>query len=151
MRGPQGTLFGKNTTAGAINVAIQAPTFDRLVIAEASVGNYGFLQGKATISGPLIENLLAFRLSTSGTLREGTVYNVTAGKDINNHNNFATRFQLLYRQPDLQPALLRDYNVQEARCCAPRIRRFGDTLKPAAQEFPALAASSATRRQSGSL
>ncbi len=142
LRGPQGTLFGKNTTAGAINVAIQAPTFDRLVIAEASVGNYGFLQGKATISGPLIDNLLAFRLSASGTLREGTVYNVTSGKDINNQNNFATRFQLLYR-PSLTFSLRlsADYNVQESRCCAQGFVGFGDTLKPAAQEFPALAAS----------
>ncbi len=142
LRGPQGTLFGKNTTAGAINVAIQAPTFDRLVIAEASVGDYGFLQGKATISGPIIDNLLAFRLSASGTLREGTVYNVTSGKDINNQNNFATRFQLLYR-PSLTFSLRlsADYNAQEARCCAQGFVAFGETLKPSAQEFPALAAS----------
>src|SRR5262245_33595862 len=83
LRGPQGTLFGKNTVAGAINVAIQIPTFQRLVIAEASAANYGFFQGKATISGPLIGNLLAFRLSVSGTLRQGTLFNVTSGKDVN--------------------------------------------------------------------
>ena len=121
---------------------IQVPTFERSVIAEASVGNYSFLQGKATISGPLIDNLLAFRLSASGTLRDGTVYNVTSGKDINNQNNFATRFQLLYR-PSLTFTLRfsGDYNVQEAICCAQGFVGFGQTLKPASQQFPALAAS----------
>jgi iron complex outermembrane recepter protein len=142
LRGPQGTLFGKNTTAGAINVAIQVPTFEREVIVEAGVGNYGFLQGKATISGALIENLLAFRLSTSGTLRNGTAYNVTSGKDINDQNNFATRFQLLYR-PSLTFTLRfsGDYNVQDTICCAQGHVGFGPTLKPASQQFPALAAS----------
>ena len=128
LRGPQGTLFGKNTTAGAINVAIQVPTYDREVIAEAGVGNYGFLQGKATISGPLVDNLLAFRLSMSGTLREGTVYNVTSGKDVNNQNNFATRFQLLYR-PSLTFSLRfsADYNVQDTICCAQGFVGYGQT------------------------
>src|SRR5262245_31155189 len=114
LRGPQGTLFGKNTTAGAINVAIQVPTFEREVIAEATAGNYGFFQGKATISGPLIDSLLAFRLSVSGTLREGTVLNVTSGKNVNDQNNLATRFQLLYR-PSLTFSLRlsADYNMQD--------------------------------------
>src|SRR5258707_7706502 len=61
LRGPQGTLLGKNTTAGAINVSIQQPTFNRLIQAEVSAGNYGFFQGKATISGPIADNVLAGR------------------------------------------------------------------------------------------
>src|SRR5262245_37764954 len=142
LRGPQGTLFGKNTTAGAINVAIQVPTFEREVIAESGVGNYGFLQGKATVSGPLIEDLLAFRLSMSSTVRNGTVYNITSAKDVNDQKNFATRFQLLYR-PSLTFTLRfsGDYNAQDTNCCAQGFAGFGQTLKPASQQFPALAAS----------
>jgi iron complex outermembrane receptor protein len=142
LRGPQGTLFGKNTTAGVINVGIQIPTFERETQVEASYGNYSFIQGKASISGPLIDNLLAFRLSASGTLREGTVFNVTSGQEINDQNNFAARFQLLYR-PSLTFSLRfsGDYNMQESICCAQGFVTVAPTLKPASQQFPAMAAS----------
>jgi len=141
LRGPQGTLFGKNTTAGAINVSIQQPTFERLVQAEVSAGNYGFYQGKATISGPLAGNVLAGRLSVSGTLRDGMIQNVTTGKDVNNQNDFGTRAQLLYRPNEsFSLRIAADYNRQQTPCCAQSFVRIGTTLKPAAQQFPALAA-----------
>src|SRR6267154_1629055 len=141
LRGPQGTLFGKNTTAGAINVSIQQPTFERLVQAEVSAGNYGFYQGKATISGPLAGNVLAGRLSVSGTLRDDMIQNVTTGKDVNNQNDFGTRAQLLYRPNEsFSLRIAADYNRQQMLCCAQSFVRIGTTLKPAAQQFPALAA-----------
>ena len=138
LRGPQGTLFGKNTTAGAINVSIQEPTFERLVQAEVSGGNYGFFQGKATISGPLAGDVLAGRLSVSGTLRDGTLHNVTTGKDVNNQNDFGTRGQLLYRPNEkFSLRVSGDYNTQATICCAQGFVRAGATLKPAAQQFAA--------------
>jgi iron complex outermembrane receptor protein len=141
LRGPQGTLFGKNTTAGAINVSIQQPTFERHIQAEVSAGNYGFFQGKATISGPIADNVLAGRLSVSGTLRDGVVQNVTTGKDVNNQNDFGTRAQLLYRADEsFSLRIAADYNRQQTICCAQGFVRVGTTLKPAAQQFPALAA-----------
>ena len=141
LRGPQGTLFGKNTTAGAINIEIQIPTFERGIQAEASVGNYSFFQGKASISGPIAGNVLAARLSVGGTLRGGTVHNVTTGKDVNNQNDFSTRAQLLYRPNErFSLRLTGDYNTQRAICCALGFVSVGTTLKPAAQQFPALAA-----------
>ncbi len=141
LRGPQGTLFGKNTTAGAINIGIQIPTFERRVEAEVSAGNYGFLQGKASISGPIAGNVLAARLSVEGTLRDGMVHNVTTGKDVNNQNNFSTRGQLLYRPDDeFSLRITGDYNTQKGICCALGYVTVGTTLKPAAQQFPALAA-----------
>lgn len=141
LRGPQGTLFGKNTTAGAINIGIQIPTFDRQIQAETTAGNYGFFQGKASISGPIVDNLLAARLSVEGTLRDGTIHNVTTGKDVNNQNDFSTRGQLLYRPNDtFSLRITGDYNAQKAICCALGYVSVGTTLKPAAQQFPALAA-----------
>lgn len=141
LRGPQGTLFGKNTTAGAINILLQKPTFDRQIQAETSIGNYGFLQGKATISGAIVDNLLAARFSVEGTLRDGTVHNVTTGKDVNNQNDFSTRTQFLYRPNDkFSLRLAGDYNTQHTICCALGFVRVGTTLKSANRQFPALAA-----------
>src|SRR5688572_17811579 len=71
LRGPQGTLFGKNTTSGAFNITSRKPSFKSGATFEASYGNYGFVQAKASITGPLTKQL-AGRLSFSGTQRDGT-------------------------------------------------------------------------------
>ena len=66
LRGPQGTLFGKNTTAGAFNITTKKPTFKPGGTFEASYGNYGFIQAKASINGPITKKI-AGRFSFSGT------------------------------------------------------------------------------------
>ncbi len=75
LRGPQGTLFGKNTTAGAINVTTRKPSFTRGGDFELNVGDLGFVQAKASATTPLGSEV-AGRVSFSGTQRDGTVYNV---------------------------------------------------------------------------
>src|SRR5690606_30106464 len=65
LRGPQGTLFGKNTTAGAFNITSRLPYFHPEANFEVSYGNYGFIQGKASLTGPLIKDKLAARVSFS--------------------------------------------------------------------------------------
>ena len=74
LRGPQGTLFGKNTTAGAINVTSRRPNFSPEANVELAYGSYDFVQAKASVSGPLSDKV-AGRLSFSGTGRDGFVYN----------------------------------------------------------------------------
>lgn len=95
LRGPQGTLFGKNTTAGAFNITTRLPSFTPGGTVELGYGNYGFVQAKASVTGPLSKNLAA-RVSFSGTQRNGMVENVTTGKFINDLNNLGFRGQLLY-------------------------------------------------------
>jgi iron complex outermembrane recepter protein len=95
LRGPQGTLFGKNTTAGAFNVTTRTPRFKPGAAFEVSYGNYGFVQAKASVTGPLGKKL-AGRLSFSGTQRNGVVDNVATGKPVNDLNNIGVRGQLLY-------------------------------------------------------
>ena len=75
LRGPQGTLFGKNTTAGAFNVITRKPSFKPGGNFEVSYGNYGFVQAKASITGGITKKL-AGRLSFSGTQRNGIIENV---------------------------------------------------------------------------
>ncbi len=96
LKGPQGTLFGKNTTAGTFNITSRKPTFTTSGIFEQSFGNFGFIQTKASVSGPLIENKLAMRISFTGTHREGTIYNAVTEKATNTMNNQGIRAQLLY-------------------------------------------------------
>ena len=56
LRGPQGTLFGKNTTSGAINITSRRPSFDPEFSGEATVGDYGYYQLRASASGGLVDD-----------------------------------------------------------------------------------------------
>lgn len=100
LRGPQGTLFGKNTTAGAFNITTRKPSFTPGATFEASYGNFGYIQAKAAITGPLISKKLAGRLSFSGTQRDGLIYNVATQKRVNDINNLGVRGQLLFTPTD---------------------------------------------------
>ncbi|HSC54791.1 MAG TPA: TonB-dependent receptor [Phnomibacter sp.] len=95
LRGPQGTLFGKNTTAGAFNITTRKPTYRPGANFEVSFGNYGYVQAKASVNGPIGKKLAA-RLSFSGTQRDGVITNVLTQKKLNDLNNLGFRGQLLY-------------------------------------------------------
>jgi len=96
LRGPQGTLFGKNTTAGAINVTTKKPNFAPATDVELNFGNIGFVQAKASATGPLVGQKLAGRLSFSGTERDGTVFHTVNRNKVNGLNNLGVRGQLLF-------------------------------------------------------
>ncbi|MGV1683781.1 TonB-dependent receptor [Sphingopyxis sp. NJF-3] len=140
LRGPQGTLYGKNTTAGAINITTNQPTFDFEGKAELSIGNLNFKQAKAAISGPLTSNLAA-RIAVSATSRRGTLYNVTTDRWVHSQDNIGLRGQLLWRPTDnLDVTLTGDWNKQDAVCCGSVFVRTGETQRPLNRQFAALAA-----------
>jgi iron complex outermembrane recepter protein len=113
LRGPQGTLFGKNTTAGTFNITTKKPTFFTSGNFELSFGNYGFIQTKASLSGPIIKDKLAARVSFTGTHRDGNIYNVRTEKYTNTLNNQGVRAQFLYTPNDKIDVLLAaDYTRQ---------------------------------------
>jgi len=82
LRGPQGTLFGKNASAGAINVTTRKPSFTPGTEVELNYGNIGFVQAKASVTGPMSKTV-AFRASFSGTQRNGVLLNSRTQDDVN--------------------------------------------------------------------
>jgi iron complex outermembrane recepter protein len=141
LRGPQGTLYGKNTTAGAINITTRAPSFDVFEArGEISGGNYFFKQAKASISGPITDDI-AFRLSLANTTRRGTIYNVTSNSWNNGQDNLGLRGTLQWNAtPDLRVRLSADYNVQDANCCVQYYARVGRTQRALNRQYDSLAA-----------
>ncbi len=96
LRGPQGTLFGRNTTTGAVSIQTKAPSFDYRVGVEASSGNYGLVQAKGYITDALTDSL-AVRLSAWSSRRDGFVTDTTNGQRYGARNNVGVRAQLLYQ------------------------------------------------------
>ena len=141
LRGPQGTLFGKNTTAGAINVLSAAPSFSRAFNAELSLGERLFAQARLSASGPLAGDTLAYRLSGTFTRRDGVLRNVRTGADQNTLGAHAMRGQVLW-QPSaaFRFRLIADFANFDSECCTQTFLRIGTSLRPAARQFPALAA-----------
>jgi iron complex outermembrane receptor protein len=96
LRGPQGTLFGKNTTAGVLHITTRLPSFKPETDAEASVGNEGYYQLRASTTGALVDDTLAGRLSLSRTYRDGDVDDITDGRKLDGTSRYAVRGQLLW-------------------------------------------------------
>ncbi|GAA3716278.1 TonB-dependent receptor [Sphingomonas cynarae] len=141
LRGPQGTLYGKNTTAGAINVTTRKPSFTPEARVELTGGNLDFFQGKASVSGPLVDDKVAIRLSTSITTRRGTIYNVRQDEYQNSQDNLSLRSQILWKaSPSLDLTLFADYNRQNPNCCVQYYARTGATQRPVIRQYAALAA-----------
>ncbi len=140
LRGPQGTLYGKNTTAGAINITSKEPSFDFEGRAEVTAGNLEFRQAKASVSGPLSDTV-AVRFGVATTDRRGTIFNVATGTNVNELNNLGLRGSLLWKPSDaIKVTLAGDYNRQNPECCAQIYARYGSTQRPANRQFPALSA-----------
>lgn len=140
LRGPQGTLFGKNSTAGTINISTRLPGFDVEANEELLVGNNGYVQAKGSITGPITKTIAA-RLSGLITRRDGVIRNVTTGRNQNTISNEALRGQFLWKpDDDVQVRLIGDWSNFAGTCCTQVPVRVAPTLRPAARQYAALAA-----------
>ena len=117
LRGPQSTLFGKNVSAGAINIVTKRPQFEYGGRLDLTVGNYGELVAKATATGP-ISKTVAIRLSGTVDQRDGFDHNVVTGHSINDRNRESVRADILWTPVDrLSVRIIADYNELNERCC----------------------------------
>lgn len=113
LRGPQGTLFGRNTTAGAINIRTRRPNYDTEALGEATVGNFGFHQFRGSLNAGLIDELAAFRLSAAYSDRRGFLTNRFDGRDAQDLEGVSLRGQLLIEPAaNLSLLLIADYANQ---------------------------------------
>ncbi|MGC1303969.1 MAG: TonB-dependent receptor [Caulobacteraceae bacterium] len=142
LKGPQGTLFGKSTSAGVISIATAEPSFKYGANAEFTAGNYNAYGGSASITGPLIEDKLAFSLYFADRQRDG-FYDVVTGQGPRtsttdqNENFYTIRGQLLY-EPDsnLTARLIVDYSHRDERCCVAVQKADGSPLDPSSPTSP---------------
>jgi iron complex outermembrane recepter protein len=140
LRGPQGTLFGKNANAGAINIVSAPPSFTRSVNAELSGGERRFAQGRFSATGPLVGETLAYRLSGTFTRRDGVLRNIANGRDQNTLGAQAVRGQVLWQpSTNFRLRLIADFANIKSECCTQVYLRVGTSLRPGARQFPALA------------
>jgi len=138
LRGPQGTLFGKNTTSGAFNITTRKPSFKPGANFEVSYGNYGYIQAKSSLTGPLSKKL-AGRLSFSGTQRDGVVMNVNTRKYTNDINNLGFHGQLLFNASDNTSITLSgDASRQRPDGYAQVVAGVAPTLRAAYRQFNAI-------------
>ena len=110
LRGPQGTLFGKNTSAGLINVITFAPKFEPSFDAAVSYGNYDLVRLNAGGGGTLVQGVAAFRLDAAYQRRDGFLRDFASGQRYRNRNRVTLRGQLLLTPADdVDIRLIADY------------------------------------------
>lgn len=119
LRGPQGTLFGRNTSGGVISVQTRQPEFVPGGQFTASAGDYGHRQFMATVTGPLLGESVAGRLTATSQEREGYVDDFRLGGSYNDRSRWSVKGQLLWDiSPEATLRLIADRSETEEVCCA---------------------------------
>ena len=117
LRGPQGTLFGRNASAGLISIFSKKPSFTFGGSGEATIGNYNLRRFSAGLTGPISDSL-AFRVDGVYVKRDGFYHDRNNGTDVNDRNRYFVRGQLLYQPDDrLSIRLIGDYTHRIEKCC----------------------------------
>lgn len=130
LRGPQGSLFGRNTIAGAINITTKKPEEVFAGNLSASVGNFSRVELQGGISGELIEDTLTAKVSVFSNKRDGYVENVFDNKHYMDKDRQGGRVGLYWTpSSNLSITLATDFLVQDNK------QLFGQTLEPQLNDF----------------
>jgi iron complex outermembrane receptor protein len=125
LRGPQGTLFGKNTTGGVLDITTLQPTFKPQATLETSFGNLGYYQVRGAVAGGITDDL-AGRFSFAKTYRQGFIDDPVNGLKYNGTNRDGFRGQLLYQPTEtFHLRLIADYNSEDEDCCISPVSNLG--------------------------
>lgn len=151
LRGPQGTLYGKNTSAGLISIISKRPTYEREGILETVYGNYNDIETRGTINIPIVDDRIAARFSGYRVARDGfddslnvagraydpisekpilpdpasdTRFTFVDGK-VNNANKWGGKGRVLFDVTDDFSLLVTgDYSREDTKCCVADILTF---------------------------
>ncbi|HEV7314618.1 TonB-dependent receptor [Sphingopyxis sp.] len=116
-RGPQGTLGGRNSSAGLISIYSKKPSFEFGGSGEITYGNYDYWRLAGGVTGP-IGDTVAFRLDGVWVKRDGFLKDTANNTDVNNRDRYFVRGQLLFEPTDaLSIRLIADYTYRDERCC----------------------------------
>ncbi len=118
LRGPQGTLAGRNASAGTINILTKLPSYEFGGYAEGTYGNFDNIRIAGGLTGPIIKDKLAFRLDGVFGKRDGFYRDVINNTDYNDRNRYFVRGQLLFEpSADVSVRLIGDYTRRNEKCC----------------------------------
>ncbi|HEX5238178.1 MAG TPA: TonB-dependent receptor [Sphingomicrobium sp.] len=118
LRGPQGTLFGRNTSAGLISIFTAKPRFTPEIDGQVDLGNFNYRRFQGSVTGPVSDSL-ALRLDGVWDKRDGFLKDVISGRRVDGRDRWLLRGQALY-QPNANFSfrLIGDYSKQNEECCA---------------------------------
>ena len=117
LRGPQGTLFGRNASAGLLHIITKKPQFDTHGYGYVTAGNYRYRRVEGGVTGPITQTL-AGKIEGVIEARDGFYTDVNTGADINNRNRYFVRGQLLWEPNDnFSARLIGDYSRRGESCC----------------------------------
>ena len=134
LRGPQSTLFGKNASAGVVNIVTKKPSFENFGKATFEVGDYNSKVAKVYYTGP-VNDSLAYSFSANVNQRDGQSNNPTTGNKLNDRDRFGYRAEFLFSPADdFSARLTFDYDEFDEICCV-----VGSTSYGAANQVSSLA------------
>ncbi len=132
LRGPQGTLFGRNASAGLLNIVSKAPEFDFHANGEITYGNYDYWRASGRVTGPITDTLAA-SLDGVYVKRNGfqKIVDASGAKtgDTNDRNRWFLRGQLLFEPTDaISFRLIGDYTRRRESCCSASYFNTGEEI-----------------------